>query len=605
MLSSVLRSSVVVLACLLLHESEASAQTRDEAQGPLLYPRMLFDQRATMRDGIELSAEVYLPKEPGQYPALLIRTPYLNNGESSLEFGRYFARAGYAVVIQDVRGRGESDGEFDVFFQEDEDGYDTVEWVAQQPWCNGKVGLMGGSYLGYVQWAAAKLRPPHLVALASTAAVGRTFREYHYNYGAVNLYPLRWYFGISGRTSQNFDMVDWATVFNHLPLATMDEAMGMPSQMWQEYIAHPTFDDYWKRMDLAGHFENIDYPALHITGWFDGDQAGQMFFYEGMTAESPAADRQWLLFGPWTHGGTRNPTLEVADFSFEKEAIVDMKELHLRWFDYWLKDKTDNGIDKEPKVKYYLTGINKWLTSPSWPPPRVSTENWYLHSGGTANTMAGDGVLSREPPRSETPDRYIYNPEFPVPTTPDKGLSYTHAGGQSLDQRFVERRDDILVYTSELLTEPMAIAGRIKLVFYASSDARDTDFMAKLIDVHPDERAVMLGPYIGVIRARFRDSLSEPRLMTPGEIYRFEIDLSHVGHVFQPGHRVRVEITSSNFPLYARNPNTGAPIGTTTEMRLARQTIFHDSEHPSTLILPVLPAEVYRHADRASGNLQN
>jgi uncharacterized protein len=345
-------------------------------------------------------------------------------------------------------------------------------------------------------------------------------------------------------------------------------------------------------MDLTGHFGQIDLPALHITGWFDYDQAGQMFFYDGMMADSPAKDRQRLLIGPWTHAGTRKPALEVAGLEFDKEAIVDMKGLHQRWFDHWLKGKTDNGILNDAKVKYYLTGRNRWQTTASWPPPEVRLESWYLHSGGRANTMGGDGRLSRSAPDREPPDRYVYNPEFPVPTAPEAGMSYTSV--ETLDQRFAQRRDDVLCYTSEPLQDDLAIAGSVKLVFYATSDALDTDFMAKLIDVHPDERALMMGPMVGVIRARFRDSLSQPTLMTPGRVYKFEIDLNHVGHVFLSGHRIRVELTSSNFPLYDRNPNTGAPIGMTTEIKIARQTIYHSEEYPSALILPVLPAEALR-----------
>ena len=410
------------------------------------------------------------------------------------------------------------------------------------------------------------------------------------------MYPLHWFFRLTGHTTPNPDIVDWKEVFKHLPLSTMDEAMGLRSPIWKEYLEHSTFDDYWKRMDLTGHFNNIDLPVLHITGWFDGNQAGQMFFYEGMAADSPAKHRQWLLIGPWDHAGTRKPALELGGLEFGKEAIVDMQELHRQWFDYWLRDRKDKTFEKQPKVKYFLTGENRWYEASTWPPPLVERQSWYLHSGGMANTMAGDGSLNRTPATREKADRYVYNPEFPVPTTPDKGVSYVTS--DTFDQRYAERRDDVLCYTSETLERPLAIGGRVNLVFYAASDAPDTDFMAKLIDVHPDERALMLGPMVGVIRARFRDSLSNPTLLTPGTVYRYEIDLNHVGHTFLPGHRIRVELTSSNFPMHDRNPNTGAPIGKTTEMRLARQTIYHDADHPSALILPVLSKDARQMAER-------
>jgi uncharacterized protein len=579
----------IVCALLALTASGTEAQTHD-GLAPASDRRTLFNQRVPMRDGVSLVADVYLPGRTGRFPIILVRTPYDRSTSSYTADGEYFSAHGYAVVIQDVRGRGDSPGEFNAFFQEDVDGYDTVEWAARQDWSDGKVGMMGVSYDGFVEWAAAKLRPPHLVTLVSSAAPGRVFREYYYNYGAVTLYPLQWYMAVSEKTMKDpfyAHSIDWRAVFNHLPLATMDEAAGLTSRLWKEYLEHSSLDDYWKRIDLTGRFASIDIPVLHITGWFDWDLPGQMFYYKGMAAVSPAHDRQWLLVGPWTHGGTRNPLPKVGELEFDKDVLVDIKALHVRWFDHWLKDR-QNGIDAEPRVNYYSLGEDKWHASATWPPASVQPQIWYLHSDGTANTLAGSGTLSRQLPQEENHDRYIYNPQFPVPTSLDAWAERANTSMNAFDQRFAERRDDVVCYTTAPLRERVTIAGSIKLVLYAASDARDTDFMAKLIDVYPDERAMMMGPGVGVIRARFRDSLSEPSLLVPGKIYRYEIDLNDLAHVFLPGHRIRIEVSSSNFPLYDRNPNTGAAAGNATDLRLARQSIYHDRKRPSQLVLPIV-----------------
>ncbi|HSJ53451.1 MAG TPA: CocE/NonD family hydrolase, partial [Anaerolineae bacterium] len=339
--------------------------------------RFMFDVPVPMRDGVRLSADIYLPAEEGRYPAILQRTPYDNTAPLWVEVYRYFAQRGYAFVGQDVRGRCDSEGAWVPLMNEAEDGYDTIEWIARQPWCDGNVGMMGGSYGGHVQWMAARERPPHLVTLVSTAAAGRWMQEFPYMNGKIMPYSMWWLNLIGGRTMQqglpalgsasSKPLFNWKKLLYHRPLRTLDDAMGRSNTIWKEWLDHPTYDSFWRRLSLEGCFEHIELPVLHITGWYDGDQWGELYLYNKMIAHSPSADKQFLLSGPWTHAGTRVPRAELGGVDFTQAAVIDINKVHLRWFDYWLKGE-QNGQGDDARVKIFTMGRNTWREEATWPP---------------------------------------------------------------------------------------------------------------------------------------------------------------------------------------------------------------------------------------------
>jgi putative CocE/NonD family hydrolase len=548
----------------------------------------LFGVRMPMRDGVELSADIWMPSEEGRYPAILIRTPYIKTTHRHRfpEYGAFFASHGYAFVVQDVRGRGDSDGDFDFFFGEGEDGYDTIEWIAAQPWSSGRVGMMGGSYWATVQWLAAREKPPHLACIVPTAPSGRYFDEVPYIGGAFMLGPMLPYLNdISGRIAQSVNAaeVDWEGVFKHRPLNTMDQLMGRSMRLYQEFLEHSTLDAYWKRISFtADDFQELDLPALTVTGWFDGDQPGALFYWRGMAEHSRARDSQFLLIGPWTHSQTYlGGELKLNDMEFAPESVVDNKAIHLEFFDCYLKESA--ATFDHPRARVYLTGSNMWREFDQYPPAQVEYRRLYLRSNGRANSLIGDGGLSWEAPGEEPPDRYTYNPKNPVPSSDDDEEL-------AIDHRSIERRDDVLVYTSEVLDDPLDVIGTVFVKLHASSDALDTDFTANILDVYPDGRAVKLGNRAaGVIRARYRNGYESTELLTPGKVEEYTIELGDIGHSFLLGHRVRIEISSSAYPFVNPNQNTGHPIATDTEWRMAKQTVYHDAERPSHVMLPVMP----------------
>jgi uncharacterized protein len=550
--------------------------------------RTLFGVRSLTRDGVSLSSDIWLPAEPGRYPAILVRTPYVKAGETVpfAQFAQYYVEHGYVFVVQDTRGRGDSDGEFDYLSTEGPDGYDTVEWMATQPWSNGKVGMLGFSYLGTAQWLAAREHPPHLVCIVPTAAAGRYMNEIPYQGGAFQLeVVVDWLNAVSDRSNQgaNTAGLDMKEILQHRPLLTIDEALGRRMKIYRDFLEHDTLDAYWKRIQFTeDDFNQIDLPALTTTGWFDGDQPGALFYWRNMRAHSPGKDSQYLLAGPWTHqqtffGGARN----LGGFEFSVDSIYDLKSLDLAFFDHFLKGSAPQ-FDF-PRARIYVTGANQWRDLEEYPPPASQARALYFHSSGRANTLGGDGKLNWAAPKNEPGDRYTYLPESPV----------SHADGEEhgADQRYIERREDVLVYTSEILTEPIEVIGNIQVHLFAASDVRDTDFTARLLDVYPDGRALQLGPEpVGIIRARYRHSMQRTELLTPGKIEHYKIELFDIAHAFLPGHRIRLEISSSYAPNFNPNANTGNSVATDTESRPARQTVMHDRRAASYISLPLMPA---------------
>lgn len=555
------------------------------------YPtRIQFDQRAPMRDGVTLSADVYLPDpryetEERRWPAIVTRTPYQKATQPMLEQARWFAERGYAFVAVDVRGRGDSDGVFVPYRSEGMDGYDTIEWVATQPWCDGAVGTLGGSYLGRIQWQAAVERPPSLKAMIVLVPPSDPFVETPT--GLPSPMHLCWLHYTSGRQVQLMQAVDWERVYTHLPLVTMDEAIGRGKmEEWREEISHAALDDYWRAVSYQDKFDQMTVPTLHISGWYDDEQIGTPLNFARMTTHAPTAEArasQRLLMGPWGHAVNRDSKLGEVDFG--AGAIIDLRGEELAWFDRWLRDQGQN--EKFAPARIFIMGVNVWRDEQEWPLARTVWTRYHLRGAGYANSRFGDGALTTAaPPAKEPADHYVYDPARPTPFITEATSS--QIGGPD-DYAAVQRRDDTLVYQTGPLDDDLEVTGPIKVELYATSSAPDTDFMAMLLDMWPNGFTQRLCD--GMVRARFRDGMDRPSLIKPGEVYQYTIDCWNTAHVFRAGHRVVLHVSSAAFPKFDRNLNTGAALGVTSEMAVAEQTIHHDAARPSAVILPVIPPE--------------
>ncbi len=551
-----------------------------------------------MRDGVVLYADVYRPAESGKYPVIVSRTPYsTERAPSSYATPLYFASRGYVYVYQDVRGRHESEGRWEPFRDDLRDGYDTVEWAAVQAWSDGKVGMEGGSYLGQVQWRAAQAQPPHLVAIFPRVASTSIYHDWVTVNGG---WRLAFNFGWGpvrqeSRIMQNVGLhslpdappgVSYRRAMWHLPLDSMQEVLGRNAQFYRDWIAHPDYDDYWREVSVEEHFDKIQVPVHTMGGFFDIFAQGTLRGYTGVSrhgANAAAREGSHMVIGPWEHGVSRT----VGDMDWGEAAVVDTNALALRWFDYWLKG-LPNGLAQEPPVKVFVMGSNRWRYASEYPLARTEYRPLYLASGGSANGAQGDGGLRWAKPGADSPaDRYTYDPANPVPSLGGANCCGIGTDSGARDQRPVEQRGDVLVYTSDRLDEELEIVGPVKLKLWAASSAVDTDFVAKLVDVYPDGRSINLAE--GILRARYRKSLSDPRLLEPGRAYALEIDLIGTANRFGKGHRIRVHVTSSHFPQFDRNPNTGEPFGTGTSTLSARQIVFHSADRPSHILLPVIP----------------
>jgi len=541
------------------------------------------------RDGVTLVSDIWMPADTGRWPAVLVRLPYQKTffGGMLARHGRIFASRGYVYVVQDVRGRGDSGGEFDFFFQEGKDGYDAVEWIARQPWSNGRVCMMGVSYLGTVQWLAAREKPPHLVCIVPTAAGGNWGDELPWQGGAfMQQFALTWLNDVSGQASQgaNTEGTDWSRVYGHRPLLTADSVLGRRMRLYREWIEHPTLDAYWKRILFsAADFEALDIPALTVTGLWDGDQPGALFYWRGMQAHSPARDRQWLILGPWNHVQTYVGGKErIGAMPLGPGSNIDNLAEHLAFYDAFLKN---NGTGyTRPRARVFVTGSNRWREFPAYPVPGTESRKLYFHSGGQANTRNGNGTLTWTAPGDEPADRFTYDPADPVK------VGEADLEGPGDGTRASDDRQDVLVYLSAPLTEPLDVIGKVTVNLIASSDGPDTDFTACLVDVGPDGQMFRLGPHpVGMRRARFRKGLDREIFLTPGVADTMPVNLFDIAHTFLPGHRIRIEVSSSAAPHFAPNSNTGNPIATDTQSRVARQTVYHDALRWSHVLLPVVP----------------
>ena len=566
---------------------------------------------AKMRDGTVLRADVYRPAADGRYPVLVLRTPY-NKEFWPFTFAAMdptkAANAGYAVILQDVRARWASDGDgFFLYRDEYEDGYDTIEWAAGLPFSDGNVGAYGISYMGSTPLQAAATAPPSLKAIAPTTAPFDFFKDHLWRGGALLWGTLvAWALQAIGPAahmrsklgSDDFmpqllqlvdDIDDYDKWLRHVPLnnfppARPDDPSFLP--FFFEILKHPTRDDFNKSIIDSDRVENVAVPTQVIAGWNDLLLAPDLDLFKTLRsrgATEEAREKSRLIVGPWSHGAFLNVVGEV-DFGMRSSGFfLDLKEdltaLHLRWFDRWLKG-IRTGIDEEPPVKIFVQGLNRWRDEDDWPLARARNTTWFLRAGG------GFGPDS---PGDDRPASYVYDPEDPCITRGGTLLLPGSYPRGPVDQGPVLTRKDVLVYTSEVLHEDMEVTGPVSAVLYAATSAPDTDWVVKLCDVHPDGRT--LNVCDGILRARYRDSMESPTLVEPNTVNEYEIDLWATSMVFKAGHRLRVIVTSSDFPRYDRNPNTGKLSIDSTEMTPALQTIFHDANRASHLVLPVIPTQ--------------
>ncbi len=532
-----------------------------------------------MRDGVNLSANIFRPKAEGTYPVIVTRTPY-GKGDAKHGDGRFLASNGYIFVVQDCRGRGDSDGKWYPGINERKDGYDTHQWIIEKPWCNGSIGTLGGSYVGYTQWITAPDAGDYLKAMYTGVPLFDWYKDAAYIGGACNLAQMMdWgtFMAICQNGQiDNRENMEGHEAIRHLPLSTWDEMIGFKVDYLRDWIAHPEFDSYWQQYRMIDKLDKVKAPNITISGWYD-IFVSQAFEYIGRLKKESTAP-QYMVVGPWPHGVTR----KVGEIDFGKDAQLNSRNLQKNWFDSWLKGK-DTDIDKWPPLRIFVMGTNKWRNEYEWPLARTKFTPYFFHSTKGANSVNGDGTLSTFAPGDEPADKFVYDPANPVPTK--GGCNLTIPAGP-FDQTEIEKRSDVLVFTSDVLSENLEVTGPVKSVLYAASSAKDTDFTAKLVDVYPDGKAMNICD--GIIRARYRNG-GKAELIEADKTYRYEINLWPTSNTFLKGHRLRVEISSSNFPRFDRNPNTGHKFGANAELVKANQKVYHNKLYPSHILLPVIP----------------
>ena len=566
------------------------------------------DVWVAMRDGVRLQADVWRPAGAGRFPALLQRTPY-NRADSFavvVNAGIEPLRAveqGFVVVVQDTRGRFGSEGVFEPFVHEAADGYDTIEWLAAQPYCDGHVGMYGASYYAATQLLAATARPPALKAIAPKATASDYHDQWIYQGGALQLgFAMYWALGLAAaeidrrqgagedlraiRSDLQRLLADPWSAFAQRPLGDV-EALRELLPAWQDWLDHPSRDDYWRAISISEHHQELEVPALHIGGWFDLFLPGTLAGYEGMLRGRNR--HQNLIVGPWAHAVEYDALGEVDFGGAAAAAALDMTSVHLDWFSRFLKPGAAR-VEAAP-VRVFVMGANAWRGETEWPPARAVTDRLYL--GGTQTADGFAGTLRHQLPDAGTASTtFLFDPANPVPTV--GGATFLpgayvglHAGPR--DQRAVESRADVVCYDSETFTQDFEIAGPVAVVLHAATSAADTDWTAKLVDVHPDGRALNICD--GIIRARYREGTSL-HSGEPGQPHSYRIDLGATCIVIFAGHALRLEVSSSNFPRFDVNPNHGGIIATADkdDLVVAQQTILHGRAHPSCLELYVIPA---------------
>jgi putative CocE/NonD family hydrolase len=609
------------------HAAIAAENGLEPRPGALERPTPRFEVRVEksvpvpMRDGVNLSADLYFPVGvEGSLPVVLLRTPYNKNARSHPMWATFFAQQGYAVVVQDFRGKFESQGRYRFTRGHREDGYDTMAWIVEQPWSSGKIGTYGCSYLGEVQLYQAPAFPPGLTAMIPQAAgsmlgsAGGFFHnatdlgggawmlstgfDWFLNYGSTVYYrppdfvePDQWQ-----SIAPLFDLtpeipeVDYAEILSTLPVVDMLKKAGAPPSDFEEIVRHvgDLTDPFWEQFDYLTDEDQIDAPALFIESWNDWTAEAALYarnMFEETGLSRRTRDNQFIIVSPMQHCRSESATedMRIGDLEVGDPRFGHL-DIYLDWFDHWLRG-VDNGITEMPKIQYYLLGKNEWRAADEWPLPETEFAKFYLHSDGDANSHFGSGELSRRPPSDEPADSFVYDPANPVRSA---GINDYQGGKPITDQRPVSARRDVLVYTSAPLERGFEMTGPIEVVLFVSSDAPDTDFTAKLVDVYPDGRALNLRE--GIMRARFRNGRDRPpQLMKGGEVYRVPIRLGAYSSYFEKGNRIRLQVTSSSFPRYNRNLNTGGDNELDTDWGGATNRVHHSEAYPSHVVLPIVP----------------
>lgn len=556
-------------------------------------------EMAPMRDGVRLYTEVFLPATTGRFPVILLRSPYPYSRPSRNDkrpISRYL-EAGYAVVFQLTRGQGKSEGLFHLFKDDADDGKDCIEWIAAQAWCDGNVGMEGSSYLGMTQMLAARTKPEALKCIMPTA-FPHFFKCFPYVNGVlIRGMFLQWYKVADAESMADLDAPYedmsvlkhpvWGPALRKRPLLeAADEILsGDKLASWREVVASPIDENnkYWQTVRFSDEFlAGLDLPIFFTDGWFD-ETVGPIDCFERMEQLQPGRTARYLLIGPWDHYQTASSSLHDRAHggrSMPENGALDLMAQRLAFFDRYLKGKADSDIQAD-RVRVYITGIDKWYDFPTFPAPRTQMRQLYLHSGGGARSFRGDGTLSWEVPSDEPVDNYLYDPALPTPSEVEP----------IRDRREIEIRSDVLVYTSEPLETPLTILGEMKLVLHAASDGPDTDWFAMVTEVFPDGGSIAFHYAIPALRARYYQGLDREELLIPDKPVVFQFSLGPAGHQIAAGNRLRLSIFSAAFPMCDINTNTGNPVATDTEMRVAKQTVFHDTARPSHIVLPVIDLE--------------
>ncbi len=569
------------------------------------YPNIVVEPRVEipLRDGVVLRATLFRPDAPGRFPAIVYRTPYgQERYAAEPEFPIKAAHRGYLVFLVDVRGRYTSDGEFEAYRNEKRDGYDVIEWAAAHPRSDGRVGSYGQSYPGFVQWLALSQNPPHYLT-AVPSMTPTSSHHFFFQGGAFNLTWFDWFIplivpDLRRRAGDDSGPWDYETAYADWLPQRRDYYMKRPLletdllQRWApyyyEWLQHPDDSAWWRFADVERDFGRMRAPVYLVTGWYDNNYGpvGATRGFNGMRREAAtpeARERTRLIIGPWTHSSIDVLHTRYGEIDFGPNAGLDFEALLLRWFDARLKG-LDNGIDREPPVRLFVMGDNRWRFENEWPLERAEPHSWFLRGQGNAGTAAGDGQLSAQPPAASEPaDHYVFDPANPIwdPQFETSG---------ALDQAGFEAREDVLVYTTEPLERDLEVTGEMVAELFVSIDRPDTDLAVRVTDVHPDGTSYAVnGPEAGYLRLRYREGLDRQVLMEPGRIYAVRIGDMLTSNVFKQGHRIRFQITSSRAPHYDPNPNTGGEIATATRLLPVEVTVHHDAAHPSRLILPLIP----------------
>ncbi len=555
-----------------------------------------------MRDGVKLATDLYRPKDAsGALPTILIRLPYNKAAYRGATVpADFFASHGYAVVVQDVRGKFASEGTFRVYEGDMTDWSDTFDWIGKQSWSTGKIGTYGCSYLGEGQIIAAQQRHPmHIAAIAQAAGgnLGRVGRRRQF-WGSVEggAFSISINFGwmpvfaSTDKGARPMPNVDLASFFKTLPVNDMTDRAGSPSWDWHNFLERSPDDLWWDSQGYLTDKDSVGVAALHVSSWFDlaGEALETAEIFKRNAINDRARDNQYAIISPTVHCASEAASSEtkVGDLMVG-DARLHYWETYLKWFDRWLNGNA-SALDSLPHFQYYVIGRNAWKSSDVWPVKGMEQTSYYLDSDGKANSLGGNGRLSLTPPKKASVDRFTYDPANPVPA---RGGSICCTGNPkdvpgSFDNADIEQRPDVLVYTSDVLQQGLELTGSISAFVHISSDAPDTDVTVKLLDVFPDGRAMNMQE--GITRARYRESFGKPTMMSPGKVYEVPVDLHATSWYLPAGHKLRVEVSSSNFPRYDRNLNTGGHNYDETKWRVANNAVHHGAGKMSRIVLPVV-----------------